>query len=147
MSLCVHLHRWSKTLTVQIWNIKIVEVPLPKGLHLPHLEVSPGSYPSVWAWSRWISGWSLWTIIILIPIADSLYVPVCTWVILGFLGCCFSWDCVLESEWGLFTPPLLHAFPLSWDGFGSWSTVSYLFRDRPATRTGPQLSATHQCAR
>ena len=31
---------------MQIWNIKIVEVPLPKGLHLPHLEVSPGLYPS-----------------------------------------------------------------------------------------------------
>jgi len=27
-------------------------------------------------------------------------------------------------------------------GLGSWSTVSYLFRDRPATRTGPRLSAT-----
>jgi hypothetical protein len=26
-------------------------------------------------------------------------------------------------------------------GLGSWSTVSYLFRDRPATRTGPRLSA------
>jgi hypothetical protein len=31
-------------------------------------------------------------------------------------------------------------------GLGSWSTVSYLFRDRPATRTGPQLSITRRCA-
>jgi hypothetical protein len=31
----------------------------------------------------------------------------------GFLGCCFSWDGVLESEWGLFTPPLLTAVPFS----------------------------------
>jgi hypothetical protein len=32
-------------------------------------------------------------------------------------------------------------------GLGSWSTVSYLFRDRPATRTGPRLSATRRRAR
>jgi hypothetical protein len=30
---------------------------------------------------------------------------------------------------------------------GSWSTVSYLFRDRPATWTGPRLSATPRRAR
>ena len=41
---------------------------------------------------------------------------VCSSLHLGFLGCCFSWDGVLESEWGLFTPPLLSAVPLSWDG-------------------------------
>jgi hypothetical protein len=32
-------------------------------------------------------------------------------------------------------------------GLGSWSTVSCLFRDRPATRTGPRLSATRRRAR
>jgi hypothetical protein len=32
-------------------------------------------------------------------------------------------------------------------GLVSWSTVSYLFRDRPATRTGPRLSATRRRAR
>jgi hypothetical protein len=32
-------------------------------------------------------------------------------------------------------------------GLGSWSTVSYLFRDRPATRTGTRLSATRRRAR
>jgi hypothetical protein len=32
-------------------------------------------------------------------------------------------------------------------GLGCWSTVSYLFRDRPATRTGPRLSATRRRAR
>jgi hypothetical protein len=32
-------------------------------------------------------------------------------------------------------------------GLGSWSTVSYLFRDRPATRTGPRLSATRRRGR
>jgi hypothetical protein len=30
---------------------------------------------------------------------------------------------------------------------GSWSTVSYLFSDRPATRTGPRLSTTRRHAR
>jgi hypothetical protein len=29
-----------------------------------------------------------------------------------FFGCCFSKDGVLESEWGLFTPPLLPTAPL-----------------------------------
>jgi hypothetical protein len=32
-------------------------------------------------------------------------------------------------------------------GLGCWSTVCYLFRDRPATRTGPRLSATRRRAR
>ena len=68
---------------------------------------------SVCAWSRLTSGWSLCTIAVLIPTAASLYVPVYTWVLLGFLGCCFSWDGVFESEWGVFTPPLLPAVPLS----------------------------------
>jgi hypothetical protein len=32
---------------------------------------------------------------------------------LGFFGCCFSKDGVLESEWDLFTPPLLPTASLS----------------------------------
>jgi hypothetical protein len=32
-------------------------------------------------------------------------------------------------------------------GLGSWSTVPYLYRDRPATRTGPRLSATRRRGR
>jgi hypothetical protein len=34
----------------------------------------------------------------------------CSWVV---FGCCFSKDGVLESEWGVFTPPLLPTAPLS----------------------------------
>jgi hypothetical protein len=46
-------------------------------------------------------------------------------------------------------PPLQHGLTQATHntlGLGSWSTVSYLLRDRPATRTGPRLSAT-RCAR
>jgi hypothetical protein len=46
--------------------------------------------------------------------------------------------------------PLRHGFRQATHntlGLGSWSTVSYLFRDRPATRTSPRLSATHRRAR
>jgi hypothetical protein len=39
-------------------------------------------------------------------ICPSLYLGVP-----GFLGCCFSRNGVLESEWGLFTPPLPQLLP------------------------------------
>jgi len=69
-----------------------------------------------WVWSSLTSGWRLWITATLMPATPSFYDPVCTRVFLGFFGCCFSKDGVLESEWGLFTPPLFPTAPLSWDG-------------------------------
>jgi hypothetical protein len=74
-------------------------------------------------------------------VAASLYNPVCTWVFLVLFiylfwwggGCCFSKDGVLESEWGLFTHPLVPTAPLWWDegfflgGFLSVQVPSLMF--------------------
>ena len=72
-------------------------------------------------------------ITILIQTIASLYVSVCTCVFLGFLGCCLLWDGVLESEWGLFTPPLSSTTPLACNegglpgGFSTVQVPSLIF--------------------
>jgi hypothetical protein len=66
------------------------------------------------------------------------------------LGCCLVSHRLRYDTLPMWHSPLQHGLRQATPntlGLGSWSTVSYLFRDRLVTRTGPQLSTIRLRAR